>query len=131
MGDILIIAVLVLTAFIPIALIVGLIIGIIKKKKAWIIVSSTLMAVCAVMLLFVSSHQIDYRYNDWWVLGKNKTEIEQRYDTPDIKMAQAIGYFICHDNGWIMPDHLDHYYYIEFDNNGKAISVRDNVQPGG
>jgi len=30
-----------------------------------------------------------------------------------------------------MPDHLDHYYYIEYDENGIVKEVYEGSQPGG
>ena len=42
-----------------------------------------------------------------------------------------VAYYIYRDDGWIMPDHLPHYYYIEYDENGLATKVYDGVAPGG
>lgn len=101
-----------------------------KIKKCIIIISAIVLLIVGA-ILYLLSHQTYYKYNDWWVIGKTMSEIEERYGEFDIEQGSQIGYFIYTDNGWIMPDHLDHYYYIEFDENGIATEVLDSVQPGG
>jgi hypothetical protein len=43
----------------------------------------------------------------------------------------TVAYYIYKDNGPIMPDHLDHYYYMEYDENGIIYKVYDGCAPGG
>ncbi len=40
-------------------------------------------------------------------------------------------YYIYTDNGPIMPDHLKHYYYMEYDEWGVIYNVYEGCQPGG
>jgi len=45
--------------------------------------------------------------------------------------AGSGGYYIYTDNKGFLPDHLKHYYYIEYDESGKAVKVYEACQPGG
>lgn len=45
--------------------------------------------------------------------------------------SNRVSCFIYTDNGPVMPDHLDHYYYIEYDEQGVVYNVYDGCQPGG
>lgn len=101
------------------------------KIKKRIIIIPIIAFLLIGITLFLLSHQTYYKYNDWWVIGKSMAEIEERYGEFDIELGSRKGYFIYTDNSWVMPDHLDHYYYIKFDENGIATEVSDGVQPGG
>ena len=55
------------------------------------------------------------QYNDWWVQGRTISQVEARYGPFDISRNGVLGYYIYTDNGPIMPDHLPHYYYLEYE----------------
>ena len=91
-------------------------------------------------LRFELSHWTYYRYNDWWILGKSVTQVEQRYGTVDNGgvyegIQSRCGYTIYEDtDGMIltfMPDHGTHYYYMYYDESGVIYKVEDAIQPGG
>ena len=42
-----------------------------------------------------------------------------------------VGYYIYTDNGPIMPDHLPHYYYIHYDENGIVYQIGEGGASGG
>lgn len=84
---------------------------------------------CGCMLII--SHSTYYKYNDWWIVGRSKEEIRERYGEFDISCGRARGYYIYYDDKMIMPDQLEHYYWIEFDENGAAKKVYDAPTPGG
>ena len=126
-------------------LILGIIICIIciivrkhKKEKIRGYLTALLVnaALLACTVLFVLSHGSYYKYNDWLILGSDiDTVIEKygEYDIGCIKQGNSgkIGYYIYTDNGPIMPDHLPHYYYIYYDENGIVYEVYDGTAPGG
>lgn len=126
-------------------LIVGIIICVISfvlpkvrkcNKKAIIISMIINFILLVVTILYVSSHSTYYKYNDWSILQSNIYEIEQKYgefDLGEIKEKQKgrVAYYIYTDNGPIMPDHLEHYYYMEYDEWGVIYNVYDGCQPGG
>ena len=87
--------------------VISLIIKLIKKKnrKAVIIAVCIHFVLLTVSILYGSSHSTYYKYNDWVILNRN--------------------------NGPIMPDHLKHYYYMEYDEWGMIYNVFDGLQPGG
>lgn len=86
--------------------------------------------------LFVSSHKTYYKYNDWLILNSNIHTVRDKYGDFDIGTIKhnekgVVGYYIYTDDGPIMPDHLPHYYYIEYDNHGVVYKVYDACSLGG
>lgn len=62
--------------------------------------------------------------------------IEQEYGEFDLGEIQEnqkgkVAYYIYTDDGPIMPDHLEHYYYMEYDGWGVIYDVYDACAPGG
>ncbi|SFD24247.1 hypothetical protein [Ruminococcus albus] len=98
------------------------------------LVSNSLLLL--ILTLFGTSHHTYYKYNDWSILGSNISTVRQKYGAFDLgdvtdKKASRAAYYIYTDNGPIMPDHLKHYYYIEYDEEGIIYKVYDACQPGG
>ena len=86
--------------------------------------------------LFIASHSTYYKYNDWTILDSNINMVRQKYGDFDLgevtdNKPGKVAYYIYTDNGPIMPDHLKHYYYIEYDEWGVVSKVYDVAQPGG
>ena len=105
-----------------------------KKKAAVGLCTSA--AALTLSLLFICAHPTYITYNDWAILGSKIQEVEGFYGEFDLGDYQEgergrVGYFIYTDNGSVMPDHLDHYYYIEYDERGVVYNVFDSCQPGG
>ncbi len=133
------------TLLVMLLLIVGIIICIIsfitklirkKNRKTVIIAVCIHFVLLIVIILFTSSHSTYYKYNDWIILQSNIHMIEEKYgefDLGQIKDGEkgTVAYYIYTDNGPIMPDHLKHYYYIEYDEWGVVYNVYDSCQPGG
>lgn len=131
--------------FILFMLIVGIIIGIIlfivhkvrkHDNKTTIVSMGINFVLLVVVILYALSHSTYYRYNDWAILQSNIHMVEQKYgefDLGEIKENEKgkVAYYIYTDNGPIMPDHLKHYYYIEYDEWGVIYNVYDSCQPGG
>ncbi len=110
----------------------------IKKQNNKVIIASTLVdAILLLMIiLYASSHSTYYKYNDWTILQNNVNMVEQKYgefDLGEVRYGEKgkVAYYIYTDNGPIMPDHLKHYYYIEYDEKGIIYHVYDGCQPGG
>ncbi len=88
------------------------------------------------LIVFIASHKTYYKYNDWKMLISNIFMIQEEYGafdvgTPVKGQAGRVGYYIYTDNGPVMPDHLDHYYYMEYDEWGMVYDVYDACQIGG
>lgn len=86
--------------------------------------------------MYYSSHSTYYKYNDWIILQRNIHMVEEKYGEFDFGEIEdgkkgTVAYYIYTDNGPIMPDHLKHYYYIEYDEWGMVYNVYDSCQPGG
>lgn len=126
-------------------LIVGIIIGIIlfivhkvrkHDNKTTVVSMGFNFVLLVVVILYALSHSTYYRYNDQAVLQSNIHMVEQKYgefDLGEIKENEKgkVAYYIYTDNGPIMPDHLKHYYFIEYDEWGVIYNVYDSCQPGG
>ncbi|MBE6649145.1 MAG: hypothetical protein E7614_06465 [Ruminococcaceae bacterium] len=87
-------------------------------------------------IFYASSHSTYYKYNDWSILQSNIYTVKEKYGEFDLgkitdNQKGTVAYYIYTDNGPIMPDHLMHYYYIEYDENGIVYNVYDGCQPGG
>ena len=130
--------------FILFMLLIGIILGIImfithkgrKHNKAIAVFIGINFALLVVIVLYALSHSTYYRYNDWAILQSNIHMVEQKYgefDLGEIKENEKgkVAYYIYTDNGPIMPDHLKHYYYIEYDEWGMVYNVYDSCQSGG
>lgn len=110
-----------------------------KKNKSiagtvTVLVSSIVLF--AVSAFFVSSHKTYYKYNDFTISRSNMAEIKEKYGEFDIGnyhkgSAGRAGYYIYTDNGPVMPDHLPHYYYIEYDDTGAVTRIFEGLAPGG
>ncbi len=106
-----------------------------SNKGVLVSMSCNIILVLAI-ILYSSSHATYYRYNDWAILQSNINMIQQKYGEFDLGEVREnekgrVAYYIYTDNGPIMPDHLEHYYYIEYDENGVIYNVYDAVAPGG
>lgn len=107
-----------------------------KDKRAVIIALCSHLILLAVSILYAASHSTYYKYNDWAILQSNIHMIEEKYgefDLGEVKENEKgrVAYYIYTDNGPIMPDHLKHYYYMEYDERGVIYIVFDGCQPGG
>lgn len=109
-----------------------------KKKNRKPAVMSLLISIflLAVLILFIFSHSTYYKYNDWVILQSNIYVVQQKYGDFDLgtirdNQAGTVAYYIYTDNGPIMPDHLKHYYYMEYDEWGVIYKVYESCQPGG
>lgn len=123
-----------------IVFLVMLIKAISKKKHKPIKIISVLLSLdvilFAFLLVFVLSHPTYYKYNDWEIMGSHISDVQNRYGNFDIGIVQTghpgeVGYYIYTDDGPIMPDHLPHYYFIHYDENGIVDSVKESIPEGG
>lgn len=117
---------------------IKLIIAILKKQslKTSVISLTISIILLTLIIVFYLSHSTYYKYNDWYILGNNISKVQEKYGTFDFGKYQKgkkgrVGYYIYTDNGPIMPDHLDHYYYIDYDEDGVIYNVQDAPQKGG
>ena len=107
-----------------------------RKCKSVIISIGISFVLIAITVLHTISHSTYYKYNDWAILRSNIYMVEQKYgkfDLGEIKQNQrgTVAYYIYTDNGPIMPDHMEHYYYMEYDEKGDIYNVYDACAPGG
>lgn len=90
----------------------------------------------AILVLYWSSHSTYYKYNDWEIIGSSIYSVKESYGEFDLgeiheNKSGRVAYYIYKDTGPILPDSLDHYYYIDYDENGIVYNVFDGCQPGG
>ena len=104
-------------------------------KKAAVCLAADVVLMAAAVV-FCASHSIYYGINDWYVMSSDIQQITEKYGSPDVGSytegkAGRIGYYMYTDNSMVMPDHLPHYYYIEYDESGKACEVYEGLPAGG
>lgn len=104
------------------------------RTKSILLSLDIIMFACS--LLFVLSHSTYYKYNDWVILNSDINSVYEKYGAFDKGAIQEgksgkVGYFIYTDNGPIMPDNMEHYYWIYFDESGNVYKVEDSLPPGG
>ena len=122
-----------------ITLIVVMIINIKKKKKVGKNIRNGIIVgiVLGCMLtIWISSHKSYPLINDWAFLGKNISNIEQKYKMIDpVTRDDGSGYAVLKTEqitGIKMYDSGDYScYYMEFDKNGKIIKVYCERPEGG
>ena len=107
-----------------------------KPIKALSVLLSLDVILFAASLVFTLSHPTYYKYNDWKIIGSNISDVQNRYGNFDVGNVRTghpgeVGYYIYTDDGPIMPDHLPHYYYIHYDENGIVDGVKDSIPAGG
>ena len=71
------------------------------------------VAVLALTVVFRMSHGHSALYDDWWIVGKSKEQIQQRYGDFQRSEFGRLGYKIQGRS----------FYVIDFDKNGYAVSV--------
>lgn len=119
-----------------------LMIKIIRAKKSHRkIIGKVLLLVCDVaafagVMVYSLSHATYYKYNDWVMLKSNVSKVVDKYGTPDLGSVKKgekgkIAYYIYKDDGPVMPDHMEHFYFIHYDEDGNIYRVEDSVKPGG
>ena len=131
-------AFMILLLFILIGAIVQLKIRKRKQKSIKYAVVSIVTSIFLIfsLVLFIASHSTYYKYNDWAILVGNIHAVQNKYGDFDLgsiedHKAGRVAYYIYTDNGPIMPDYLDHYYYIEYDVWGVVDKVYEAGHPGG
>ena len=122
-----------------ITLLVVMVLNIKKQKK----VGTTIKQVTIVgivlgcmLTIWISSHKSYPLINDWAFLGKNISNIEQKYKMIDpVTRDDGSGYAVLKTEqitGIKMYDSGDYScYYMEFDKNGKIIKVYCGRPAGG
>lgn len=125
-------------------IIVSVIFFFVKKRKEKSVAAPCVSAVlCGIVLvlsiLFYMSHSTYYKYNDWFIMNNDIRNVQKRYGDFDWDHEiidgerGMVGYYVYTNDGplSIDPDHLDRYYYIRYDENGKVYEVYVGVQIGG
>lgn len=84
-----------------------------NKFKWKAVLMLAFIAVLALTVLFRMSHEHSALYNDWWIVGKSKEQIQQRYGDFQRSDYGRLGYKI----------QGKYFYGIDFDQNGYAVSV--------
>lgn len=124
-----------------ISIIISLSIIIKNKLKRKQIKNSLILLILSIFIsaadtLFLCSHSTYYKYNDWIILNSNINMVRKKYGEFDYghiekNKSGTVGYYIYTDNSPIMPDHLKHYYYMEYDSWGMIYRVYESCEVGG
>lgn len=103
----------------------------VKNKK---IVSIMLISfvICIVSLFLYFHNRVYWKYDNHWMLGKNRTEIERRYGKFDSSMlGHNKEVYVIKDNPLsLIYDNDKAYFVMAFDNKGKCVKVYQYTPPG-
>ncbi|MBR6459982.1 MAG: hypothetical protein IKS49_07535 [Actinomycetaceae bacterium] len=66
---------------------------------------------------------IHYKYNDDWIVGRNITEVEERYGQARKFNDNSYGYVLYKENFGLDPRSIDIYYGMFTDDNGVVTQV--------
>ena len=85
------------------------------NKHKWIkaVLMLVFVAVLALTVVFRMSHGHSALYDDWWIVGKSKEQIQQRYGDFQRSEFGRLGYKMQGQS----------FYVIDFDKNDYAVSV--------
>lgn len=100
-----------------------------RRKTA--IICFALFLIVILCVIFYLLHPTYYKFNDSWIVGRHTSDIQERYGEFDLTTDVYVAYYIYTDNKGFLPDHLKHYYYMYYDNDGIVYKVLDACQPGG
>ena len=125
-----------LICFLVVSIIVCVVILLVKvsdgtKKRPVVIALAVFAVLLGTSILHVASHSNYYKYNDWLILNMDIQTVEKIYGEFDLQTGNTVGYYMYKDNGPIMPSHLETYYYIKCDSEGKVQHVFTGCAPGG
>jgi len=103
----------------------------IKKRKTILITSAITLSIIIIVGIYWCMHPTHYLYNDSWIIGKNETQIIDRYGAFDEYIE--IGFSDEFERGylvkpvtydpWFHDPIAPEYYMIYFDENGIAYDV--------
>ena len=102
-----------------------------NKRTIGIFIFSAIYVMIVSAVIWCGAHPTYWKYCDRWIIGRNISEVEKRYGKFDLILGTRAAYYIYYDGSGIFPDHLDHYYYMCYDENGIVYKVYDACQPGG
>ena len=69
------------------------------------------------IIIFAISHKTYFKYNDWWIIGKNINDIQKKYGKFDKEYGKTACYYLYTNDGPVMSDHLPYYYCMDYDEN--------------
>ncbi len=101
-----------------------------KRENRIKIISRTVTVAIIILfivsvILFYASHHTSLRYNDWWIVGNNISNVEARYGKYDIDTGRIAAYYLYNF------DTNDYYYYMYYDSDGIITRVETGIQIGG
>ncbi len=95
-----------------------------RKKGLYQLICSVVLA--AIAYCFLISHNTWIEYNDYWILNNNIEKVQSRYGDFEYEKHgenSRVGYHVFYDNGPVMPDYLNYYYIMEYDETGNIYKV--------
>lgn len=95
-----------------------------------LLVVSLLVNVFLLCKLITSYHQTEY--DDDWMIGKNISEVENRYGNFNYQAKVWGAYYLYTGDGFgILSDNLQRWLYVYYDSDGIVTETEISVQRGG
>ncbi|MBP2623317.1 hypothetical protein [Streptococcus oricebi] len=104
-----------------------------NKRKIGVTVSLAFIIIIASIFWYFSS-RIYWKYDDQWILGKTKEQVETRYGKFDYQIhAKSVAYLIDDGNKTLftVDEKVAEYYFMIFNDQGKCIKIHVGGKPGG
>ncbi|AVM72349.1 hypothetical protein [Streptococcus mutans] len=100
-----------------------------KKIVSLILIT---LAICLFSLFLYFRSRVYWKYDNHWMIGKNRTEIEKRYGKFDSSiLGNNKEVYMIKDNPLsLIYDNDKAYFVMVFDNKGKCVKVYQYTPPG-
>ena len=103
-----------------------------RRKTIATVTLAFVILITSIFLYF--SNRIYWKYDNQWILGKTKEQVEARYGKFDYQIHEkSVAYLI--DDGNKAPFTADEkaaeYYFMVFNAKGKCIKIYVGGKPGG
>ena len=97
-----------------------------KKGLALFLASLLVCCLCSCAAKYYDAENISEIYDREWIIGKTRSEIQQRYGAFDREFTSDDGkdlgaYYVNYDNNIFDPSHIHDTYFIVF--NGENVAV--------
>ena len=97
------------------------------KNRKWIII----IVVFIIITVFLATHKHSFKYNDYWIIGRNIEAVEKRYGEADKFSNRERAYYLHKDQYFPMSNGERMYYIMRLDGEGVVREVYVCGAPGG
>jgi len=98
------------------------------KKLVLAAVILLVLVLCACGEKHYNAENIGEKFDSEWIIGRTRGEIERKYGSFDREFVSNEGknlgaFYVNYDNGPLDASYIHDTYFVEFDENGKAVAA--------